>query len=231
MRNFLLHQLRVWKKWKKTYTLHGVRLDLSNLSNKLVDSIVQGRYEEEERKLCSRFISNEDEVIEFGSSIGYLSIYCVKSIGVNRMLCVEPNPQAIKELESNFAQNGLKPEILQRCLTAQDGEIDFYPNVDLWESTVIKNGRSSLKPIKVRSSKLISVFNAADFVPTAIILDIEGAESEIDFSHLNPRIRKIVLEIHPGLIGLPAAFDVLNNLMNTGFRVNDKIGNCYALTR
>lgn len=220
----------VW--FPKTFRLNGITLRLANLSRTLRYYIISGRYENEEQRLCSKYLTPQDSVIEVGSSIGFISLYCKKHLHVKNILSVEPNPAAFEELKYNFSINNEVPLLLEACLTASDGECVIYHNDDLWETTLLKAKQSTNhKQVKVRGISLSTLCKEASFIPTTVILDIEGAEEQIDFTQLPESVKKIIIEIHPGLTGYPNSFFVLNRLMNLGFGVVARISNCYALIR
>lgn len=216
----------------KTFELNGIKINIEHLSKTLKYYITKGGYEEEERRLCVKYFTKEDRVMEFGSSIGYLSLYCKKIIGIQQILCVEPNPAALRELKRNFELNGEALNVLPVCLAARDADITFHANDDLWESSFLPKGESKqINSISVRGARLQSILNETGFNPTAMILDIEGGESVVDFKEVSKSVNKIVMELHPAQIGVPDTYRVLNDLMNLGFQVQQKMGNCYALLR
>ena len=84
---------------------HGVSLDLSALPNGMKEVVISGNYERSEVMLLPGFIEPEDRILEIGSAIGFIGLYCRKIIGVKELVCVEPNPQTEKFLSNFFCQD------------------------------------------------------------------------------------------------------------------------------
>jgi FkbM family methyltransferase len=223
----ILTRILVQLRWPKTHTLYTVSLALNTLSKRLRYHILNNEYEYEEMSLCKKYLDSKDSLIEVGASIGFISLFCKKYLKIENVLLVEPNPVAISELVNNYALNNETPSLIEACLTNVDGTCHIHQSSDLWESSLLKEGNK----LAVRGISLTTLLNESPFSPTAIIMDIEGAEESIDFTLLPKSVRKLIIEIHPGLVGYPKSFFVLNQLMNVGFNVQARMSNCYALTR
>ena len=66
---------------------------------------------------------------------------------------------------------------------------------------------------------------------TAMILDVEGAEALLDWTQLPPSISKLIIELHPEMLGHAKAYDVLNKILNCGFHVVAQRASVFGLSR
>ena len=53
----------------------------------------------------------------------------------------------------------------------------------------------------------------------ALIVDVEGAEQFIDWDEMPREINKIIIELHPRLMGAEKTYDLVSNLIVRGFSV------------
>jgi hypothetical protein len=67
--------------------------------------------------------------------------------------------------------------------------------------------------------------------PNVLIIDIEGAEQFIDFNALPSTVNKVIMELHPGVIGQAAVYDIVAALINRGFRVAREQNETFAFLR
>ncbi len=72
--------------------------------------------------------------------------------------------------------------------------------------------------MRVPARSLRSLVQAMPFSPTALICDIEGAEQYLDFGQLPASVTKIILEVHPTMIGQNMVERTLESLRALGFR-------------
>lgn len=208
--------------------LAGVKLEMEGLSPMMKNIILSGRYEYQERILCAEAIGSDDVVLELGSAIGFVGLYCRKKLGVKSVYGVEANPQTIQLLNRNYAANDCDPRIIHAAVAAEDGEIELDTSGEFWENRV---GQAGGKSVKVPSRKLSSILEQLEESPTALVCDIEGAETQLDFSSLPASVRTIVMELHPEWTGQEAAAATEKRMEDEGFVVVKRLDNSVLLTR
>lgn len=199
---------------KREASLEGVRLDISTLSPLMKNIILTGRYESQERQLARQALTKDDVVLELGGAIGFIGLYCRKVIGVKHITSVEANPHTLKLLRRNYELNGLTPSVIHAAAAAEDGELDLSIGGEFWENTLTCTSSST---VRVPSQSLSSLIKQMPAAPTALICDIEGAEQYLDFTQLPASVRKIIMELHPGMIGEEATQRVMDKLASLGF--------------
>lgn len=212
-------------------TLDGVRLSLHHpaISNQMRYVLWRG-YEQRDIPLLKEMIAQDDSVLVAGASIGFLSIYCRKIIGVHHVAMVEANAALGSLLAENFRLNGLTQEaFILGALAGHDGEIEFHANENFWSSSIL--ARSATEKVSiVPAMTLPTILARLAFRPTTLIMDIEGGEVEIPGHHFNP-FEKIMIELHPKLTGKKPADNLLASLEQQGFRILRAAGHSYALRR
>ena len=202
---------------KKQTMLYGVNLDISMLSPLMKNNILEGRYEFQERRLAGRYLKPQDVVLELGGAIGFIGLFCRKVIGVRYHLTVEANPKTIELMKRNYRLNDMTPQVVHAAAAAADGEITLDVGGEFWENSVISNSTSGEK-IQVPSLSLRTLAALLPHPPTALICDIEGAETHLDFSQLPPSVTRIIIELHPTIVGEEAVQTLLQQIHGLGFR-------------
>lgn len=225
---------RAKEKWftknQTEINYHGVKLQLDCLPKGMQSVLRNGSYEIFEIKILPGFIGNEDRILEIGGAIGFLGLYCRKIIGVANLVSVEPNPKTLDYLKYNYKLNGITPNFIEAALTPENGLIDFYISDMFWEDSLLPNN-TSLNKIKVEGLTFVDILKRCRFTPNVIIIDIEGAEKYIDFKQLPKSINKILIEIHPDMIGKRDAYKIIENLVMNGFAIEDSFGTAWALKK
>ena len=215
---------------KTQATLYCVNLDISMLSPMMKNNVLEGRYEFQERRLASRCLKPEDVVLELGGAIGFIGLFCRKVIGVKHHLTVEANPKTIELLKRNYRLNDMTPQVVHAAAAAADGEITLDVGGEFWENSIISNSTSGEK-IQVPSLSLRSLAALLPQPPTALICDIEGAETHLDFSQLPPSVTRIIIELHPTVVGEDAVQALVERIHALGFRTDSVEENTWLFVR
>lgn len=210
--------------------LHGVRLDISKLSPLMKNNILEGRYEFQERRLARQCLSSKDTVLELGGAIGFIGLYCRKVLGIRHHLTVEANPRTIEMLRRNYAFNHLQPQVLHAAAAAEDGVLELDVGGEFWENSVYST-HSDRERIPVPAQSLGSLVKLMPQPPTALICDIEGAETQLDFSQLPSSVTRIIIELHPQIVGEHAHRSVVENIQACGFKAQAVEENTWLFTR
>lgn len=212
-------------------TLDGVHLSLHHpaISNQMRYVLWRG-YEQRDIPLLKEMIAPDDSVLVAGASIGFLSIYCRKIIGVKHVAMVEANDALRSLLAENFRLNGLAQEpFILGAVAGHDGDIEFHTHENFWSSSILTRSTTEKVGI-VPAMTLPTILARLPFRPTTLIMDIEGGEVEIPGHHFD-HFEKIMIELHPKLTGKEPADNLLAALEQQGFRILRAAGHSYALRR
>jgi FkbM family methyltransferase len=215
---------------KKRATLHGVKLDISSLSPLMKNHILQDRYEFQERRLVQQCLSKEDVILELGGAIGFIGLFCRKVVGVKHHLTVEPNPNTLAMLRGNYALNQIEPQVIQAAASSVDGQISLNIGGEFWENSIVTADDDATQ-IRVPSLSLQTIVKQMAASPTALICDIEGAETYLDFTQLPKTVTRIIIELHPSIVGEAANQRVIDQLHALGFKTQSVEENTWLFVR
>lgn len=210
----------------KTFTLKGVRLfinDDSVLSKDVLLSLLQGGYEDKENKIIKDNLEKGDRVLELGAGLGFNSIAIAKING-GKIVSYESNPHLISLIKRNQALNNVSFEVRNKILVSKKPGIRAIP-FNIAENVCM----SSVKNYSVPGFVLVETLQIeTEFVddvlkelsPTFLVVDIEGGEEEF-FSQpeflTNSPVKKIMVEVHPEIIGDNACSLIVKNIISAGF--------------
>lgn len=213
-------------------TLEGLRFDVSQLSPKIRNRLLSGAYEAYEKQMCRDFLTPNDTVVELGAAIGFIGLLCQKELGIKNYACFEANPKTTEILKRNYELNDAKPNVYNLALGCSEGEVDLEIGSDFWENSIVTGDpKRGCKTVRVECGTLETLLKRCGLTPNVLIIDIEGAEQYIDFTGLPPTVNKVIMEIHPGVIGQAAAYDIVGALVNRGFRVAREENETFAFMR
>jgi FkbM family methyltransferase len=229
-------QLRCYFKFvlprRRQVEMDGLKLDLSPLSLKVRNRLLNLGYEAQEKRMCLDFLSPRDTVVELGGAIGFIALVCQKKIGIRHYAVFEANPRTLEVLQRNFTLNGLVPNAWNIALGPGDGTVNLEVGGDFWDHSICPSrALPSTETIQVPSATLETLIKTAGFQPNTLIIDIEGAEALIDFHHLPPSVQKIIIELHPRVIGTQKQCEIIAALIVRGFQVGREEGGTYVFLK
>jgi FkbM family methyltransferase len=174
----------------------------------------EGNYEGGELAAIERYIRPEDVVLEMGTGIGFITLFCSRVVGAKSVHTFEANPSLETKIRKNFALNNMFPHLTIAVLGDRDGEVEFHLQPEYWSSSRLKYANST-QSVMV---KQLSVNKALEAIrPTMIVMDIEGGECELVPMMNLTGVKRFMLELHPFLTGEKAATSVVNRLLSDGF--------------
>lgn len=214
------------------FEYHGVQIDLSILPPGMRSVILSGNYELPEVQLISGFIDCDDRILEIGSALGFVGLHCRKIIGVTDVICVEPNPQTLIYLQRNYELNGIVPTVVSAALAACDGPLKFYVSDMFWcDALDVRDDVSNSTEIDVLGLTFDSIIKKTNSVFNTLIIDIEGGERYLPLDKIPPSVDKILIELHPEVIGNRSSYVILETLVRLGFDIHGRVHNTWALKK
>ena len=196
---------------------HGVMLPVKHalVSPGIAREIYFGDYESKEIEIISKRLAADDVVFEVGAGLGYLSAYCAKRTGGDRVFTYEANPELIPLIRETHARNGVAPTVTNALLAKGDGEREFRVENDFWASSAHRDGG---RAITVKQLDLGS--ELARIRPSFMIVDIEGGEAEFFAGADLSTVRKICVETHPDVLGDRVLSEMFACLVAKGFALD-----------
>jgi len=204
-----------------TIEIGGVKVPVKReFSTKVLSELYFADYEAAEVRMVSETIKKDDVVLEFGGGLGLVSTLCAQWIGSERVSCYEANPAMIGVIKDTYRANGVAPSLTQGLLGTTDGVAELFVGEHFSSASSVSSPVGARK-VAVPSFAINPVIHRLR--PTFLIIDIEGGERDlvpaIDFSG----IRSLILELHPGRIGIDGMSRVRHCLTLAGFSVDMRL--------
>ncbi len=197
--------------------IEGVRIPVyMHYGYSVLRFIDNGEYEHCEISIIKKTVASDDIVLELGTGIGFVSAYCAKKIGSEKVFTYEANPKLKPLIEETFSLNSVNPIAIEAMLGADLGVNNFYTQTDNFlASTNVLVDDTNVKMVSVAVLSLNEEIKKLQ--PSYLIMDIEGGEFEIfkiiDFQS----IRKIQFELHPKVLSKDSIDFIFAKLTSNGF--------------
>lgn len=230
-------QLRYYFKYvlprMNEISLEGLRFDVSKLPPLGRNRLLNGGYEAHEKEMCRQYLEPHDSVLEIGGAIGFIGLFCQKKIGIKNYYIIEANPRTIDALRMNYRLNGLEAKVWNYALAQQECRVELEVGGNFWENSIIGRRQPGLErvTIAVPGSPFPVLLERMPSRVNTLIIDVEGAEQYIDFSQMPDDINKIIIELHPQIIGPEETYNIVAQLVRKGFRVVREIDKTFAFLR
>ena len=211
----LLHRVHrpAWQK------VAGIALPLEHplITPPIRRDIYFGDYERKELDLIERRLEPVDTVMEIGAGIGFLSAFCARNVGSERVHAYEANPALLPLIEEVHARNGVHPRVVHALLGKGDGERDFFVERDYWASSLVRRSPEA-QCIRIRQIDLEA--ELARVAPSFLIVDVEGGEYELLRDATLAGVAKLCLEVHPDVLGNARVSELFAALIGAGFALD-----------
>lgn len=219
-----------WRKFsrQRLVTISGVCIEVaSTLPKGVKRALYRGDYEHAERQLVKQFLKPDDRVLEVGSGIGLIAITCAKMVTQGKIVSYEANPELAGHLKRNIDRNGVDIEVHNRAISAVAGILPFHVHERFISSSLIK--RAGTQRIEVQCDALKDVM--ASFEPNAIVMDIEGAETDVLPMADLSSVRIIIVELHPHISASEDVSHLIDSMGKMGFNVEARIDDVCVFLR
>jgi len=191
-----------------------------------------GLHEMEERELIRRWMPSDIPILEFGGGLGVVSCLANrKLLEPSSHIVVEANPAMAVVLEDNRDLNGCKFQVINKALAYDCDDIELNLDVEFVGSSV---KASADRTVKVKTTTVAELLNTAGFDQAGIVCDVEGSEQDLirrELASLGARIRFLMVEMHPAILGRDVVDDLMRELKELGFVIKQQIGDSVFLSR
>ncbi|HEV8082392.1 MAG TPA: FkbM family methyltransferase [Chitinophagaceae bacterium] len=183
-------------KWK---IIQGIYIPVHiNYGYSVLRFIDNSEYEKSEITIIQNTLSNDDRILELGTGIGFVSAYCARQIGSDRVFTYEGNPEMKPLIDELYNKNNVTPDSTIALLGSSNGTKRFYKNGKNFLASSSDMITDEHPPLDIQEQSLNEVI--ANIKPTYFIMDIEGGEYDI-FKIINfQSILKIQFELHPSVL-------------------------------
>ncbi len=214
----------------KRMTHNGIVLstDPAFIPKRVRYGVFSGTYEAAEAILVSSSLKPGDKVLEIGAGTGFISLLAAQICGRGNVFSFEANPAMEAIIRSNYALNSVTPELSMKAVTTDGGPITFHSADNLVSSSIIDRELEG-KAVSVESVALNSLLN--QLKPSVIVIDVEGSEISLMASAELNTVNRIIMELHPHIVGNQAVSGMLQDLRAKGFSETERVDKNVLLTR
>jgi FkbM family methyltransferase len=196
--------------------LHGVWLEVpAEASAAHRREVYAERYERGEARCVLLGLEPDDVVMEIGAGVGLVSTLCARLVGSSRVTCYEANPELLPRIRGTFAANGVAPALVNAVLAREAGEAELFVEREFVASSLRVRSAAARA---VRVPQLAVNEELRKVRPSCLVIDIEGGESELLPAIDWAGVRKLVIEMHPHVIGAERVGELIALLAAQGFR-------------
>ncbi|MGH7031677.1 MAG: FkbM family methyltransferase [Stellaceae bacterium] len=224
---------RVFDRYVREYRYRGLRFEIPReLSTpEFRARFLLHRYEVPERVLTRKYIPPDATVLELGGCLGVISCQVNRRLAdPRRHIVLEAHPLIVPYLEANRARNGCAFQIRQQIISHAPTATFYRREPSIAGSSTVRIGR--LK-IEVPTTTVERVEHETGLAFDALVSDIEGGEHKFFAENLAflARLRVIVVELHPQIVGNAACAEIRERLAAAGLSLRDRRGHVEAWLR
>ena len=181
-------------------------------------------YENNERSLIRKHLDSNSNVLELGGCVGVVS-NVINDILNNKSnhIVLEANPNLIQFLTHNKKINKAQFKI-ENLILSKKKESWFYISKNILSSSSYKDN-PFLNQKKVKCLTYEQIQNKHSISFDTLIMDIEGAEYEVLKSINYKKIKLIIVEFHPNLIGDFKVRELNHVLEKNSFELKERLSN------
>ncbi len=228
-------RMRTWReRWHRMMRSKDVRIGAIRLTadDALVGKDVQrllyrGDYEYAELQLVAHVLRPDDRVLEIGAGMGAVGLTVARIIGQDRITSFEANPELEPLIRTNYALNGLFPELIMKAITPDGAPVSFNVTPSLLSSSVYDRGEA--RPVTVASMAIKDAIKSTK--PTVLVIDAEGSEVDLLPASDLTGIRAILVECHARVTGADQVDKMTAYVLGLGFRIEHDMHRNLLMTR
>lgn len=165
-------------------------------------------------------------MLEAGAGMGLISLTMARIVGAENVVAYEPMPAAYSLLADNARLNDLAIVHRPRALAAAIGSVKFFADENVVASSF--HARTGATGIEVAADGIAEVLETNP--ANTLVLDVEGAEVSLLKACPLGGLQKIIMEVHPHIVGEQAVGDMVASLNAAGFRQNTGLSARRVLT-
>ncbi len=199
-----------------TVTIQGIRLALDRdiMSDRMLEVLRAGRYEQAEVRQIPKILQPGDRVVELGAGLGFVAIAAAKLDIAESIAVYEANPRLIPLISRNQELNGVAFDVFNQVvlLTDELSSVPFYIRKDFWASSLAPQPWGYSEQIEVPAIAFSEMLERHR--PTMLIVDIEGGELELFRRVPLTGVKKVYIELHQnviGRVGMKQVFDFFSS--------------------
>jgi FkbM family methyltransferase len=198
------------------WRIDGVTIGLDNpaIETRYKALLLNGSYETQERAMLLKHLQGDLPLIELGGCVGAVSCIANKRLqNPENHVVVEANPRLIPTLTGNRDRNRAR-----FCIV--NAAIAYTERAQFAEGTFTSGFVGANGSLSVPARTVESIAAASGFERFDLICDIEGAEKDLienESALLCSRVRWLLVEMHPSILGAETTALLHDRLVSLGF--------------
>jgi FkbM family methyltransferase len=200
------------------FTTRGVRLSLADswATPAVRADVYDGRYESGEAAVLLATATDSDRILDIGCGAGFVTTLASRI--AEAVWGYEANPAMVAVSRRTLMANGQDAEIINAVLqiAPRAAEVEFYVRKDFTTSSLVGTPEATCVSVPALDFAAEVTARRASY----LIIDIEGAETELLQAHLPACVSKISVECHPVVTGQSAVSTMLAALLAQGFTLD-----------
>ena len=195
------------------------------------------QYELAERSFIAQ-LSEGDHVLEFGGSIGIVTALIADKIGkTGKIVSIEAS-ESIAKYSRNWLEDLGNVTVLQAYAFPITSRVPMQASFDgdggsLGGIVSYEHVETEARTKNEQHFFIEDACDIAKFSPNVLFIDIEGSE-QIMLEHqpnIPETVRKIVIELHPGLYGPEINGKIIEVILGEGFELEKTLETVYQFVR
>lgn len=224
--------------WPRSINIDGVVIKLRgapySFSVKRLLASDPDSYERAERGFLD-ILKKNDNVLEFGSSIGVLTALICERVPQGKVVSVEASSSLI-DYSSTWLSRYEQLTLVNAAAFPVNDRVEMNLSFDDSSGSLggivgYNKASSSLSPL---SSFFISDSEAIlGFIPTIMVIDIEGSEDIILRENMNlpESIDRILIELHSFIYGVKVEQKIVDKILEQGFQLTKRVESVHLFSR
>lgn len=205
------------------YRYHGLSVDIPDeMAFAFKRQLMQGEYEEPERRLVDRYLDPAVPAIELGGSLGILSAYVGHKLAPSTPYrVIEANPHIVEICRNNAnrSRQGQPVEVVNAAVAYGSDTVSFAasPNVHI---SRVASGTSQGNVTVPATTLAREVDTLSGGGPYSLVMDIEGMEWDVfeNEPEVLSRCAVAIVEFHPDV------FNAAGNSVEGFFALAERAG-------
>jgi len=214
--------------------MDGMTYSVEPFSSTLKCTLAKGRFEEPERELVRQWLPADIPVVELGGGMGAVSCLANRKLSdPAQHIVVEANPEMVPLLERNRDLNGCRFSVVNAALGYDSSSLTLDLDPDFVGSSA-SGAKGASGTFTVRTATVSDMMGEGGFGQCGIICDIEGAEADLierELPRVGERVRYLLAEFHPYILGETRTESLFDALREMGFVEKQTIGICAFFSR
>lgn len=241
LRRFILKNLVPEILWPKYIVIDGIHIKIRHtpysFGIKWLLSRNHTKYELAERSFIAE-LSEGDHVLEFGGSIGIVTALIAVKIGeTGKVVSIEAS-ESIAKYSRNWLEDLGNVTVLQAYAFPITSRVPMQASFDgdggsLGGIVSYEYAETEARAKNEQHFFIEDACDIAEFSPNVLFIDIEGSE-QIMLEHqpnIPEAVRKIVIELHPGLYGNEINAKIVEVIEAEGFELEKTLETVHQFVR